>query len=54
MLAVGSMNILIVPIEIYCCFSSSDKCSYSKSLWIKASAKRPQCKCECVNVVVVQ
>ena len=28
---------------------SSDKCTYCKSLWIKASAKRPECKCH-VNV----
>ena len=28
-------------------YFSSDKCTYSKSLWIKASAKRPACKHEC-------
>lgn len=30
---------------------SCDKCTHCKSLWIKASAKCPQCKCKCnVNV----
>ena len=27
---------------------SSDKCTYCKSLWIKASAKCPKCKLLCV------
>jgi hypothetical protein len=43
-LALGSMNILTVPTAIYCC-TSYDKCTYCKSLWIKASAKCPKCKC---------
>ena len=33
------MNILTAP--------SSDKCTYCKSLRMKASAKRPECKCKC-------
>ena len=37
------MNILTVPIAMYC-DTSYDRCTYCKSLWIKASAKRPKCK----------
>ena len=40
------MNILIVSTVIYCCLSSSDKCTYCESLWIKVSAKGPKCKCK--------
>ena len=40
-----SMNILIVPTAIYTVVSlSSDICTHCKSLWIKVSAKRPECK----------
>ena len=39
------MNIFTVPIAMYC--DTYDKCTYCKSLWIKASAKRPKCKCKC-------
>ena len=42
-LALGSMNIVTVQTAIYC-FTSDDRCTYCKSLWIKASAKRPKCK----------
>ena len=56
------MNILTVTTEIYCLFSS-DKCTYFKSLWIKASAKflkclivyqdrKLHCVCVCVCVCV--
>ena len=38
------MNILTVPADIVVSLSS-DKCTYWKSLWIKASAK---CECKCV------
>ena len=45
-LALVSMNILTVPMKINNVVSlSSDKCTYCKSLWIEASAKWPQCKC---------
>ena len=39
-----SMNILTVPTAIYSCSPSSEKCTYCKSLLIKASAKRRECK----------
>ena len=42
------MNILTVPKEIVVSLSS-DKYTYCKSLWIKASAERPECN---VNVPV--
>ena len=45
-LALGSMNIHSVPAAIYWC-TFYDKCTYCKSLWIKASAKWPKCKCKC-------
>ena len=41
----GSMNILAVPTVIYC-FSSSDKCTYCKTVWMKTLFKRPKCKCK--------
>ena len=41
----GSMNIFTVPIAMYW-DTSYDKCTYCKSLWIKASAKCPKCKCK--------
>ena len=44
-LALG-LNILTVPTAIYCC-TSYDKCTYCKSLWIKASATCPKCKRKC-------
>ena len=31
--------------DIYC-FTSYDKCTYCKSLWVKSSAKCPKCKCK--------
>ena len=31
-------------IVISYCFTSYDKCTYCKSLWMKASAKCPKCK----------
>ena len=37
------LNIFTVPTEIYR-GTSYDKCTYCKSLWIKASAKHPECK----------
>jgi hypothetical protein len=40
------MNLRTVPTVIHCCFSSSDKSTYLKSLLIKASAKCPKCKWE--------
>ena len=43
-LALGSMNIFTVPTAMYC-LTSYDKCTYCKSLWIKAPAKCPKCKC---------
>ena len=43
------MNILTVLTAIYIVVSlSPDKCTYCKSLWIQASAKCPQCKCNAV------
>ena len=43
------MNILTVPTAIlYIVSPSSDICTYCKSLWIKATAKCPQCKCKCI------
>ena len=39
--ALGSMNIFTVPMEMYS--GTCDKCTYCKSLWIKASAKRHKC-----------
>jgi hypothetical protein len=46
------MNILTVPSEIYerHVSLSSDQCTYCKTLWITASAKRPECKCEFVTL----
>ena len=46
-LALGSKNIFTVPPAIYC-FTSSDKSTYCKSLWIKASVKCPKCKYTCI------
>ena len=48
--ALGSMNIFTAPIAMYC-GTSYDKCTYCKSLWIKASAKCPECKLGEVRVV---
>ena len=41
------MNVFTVRIYCTCmyCDTSYDKCTYCKSLCIKASAKRPKCKC---------
>ena len=41
-----SMNILTELIVMYC-DTSYNKCTYCKSLWIKASDKCPKCKCKC-------
>ena len=43
--SLGSMNIFTAPTAIYC-FTSYDKCTYCKLLWIKASGKCPKCKCK--------
>ena len=52
-LALGSMKIFTVLTAIYCC-TSYDKCTYCKSLWIKASAKCPKCKCKCKKIIFRQ
>ena len=41
------MNIFTVPTTIYC-GTSYDKCTYCKSLWIKASAEFSCCFFSCV------
>ena len=46
-LALGSINIFTLLTEKYCCCSFSDKCTYFNSLWMKGSAKCPECKCKC-------
>jgi len=36
---------------IYGCLSFN-KCTLCKSLWIKASAKCPKCKCKCIPILI--
>ena len=50
-LALGSMNIFTVLTAIYC-FTAYDKCTYCKSLWVKASAKCPTCRTNTVDWTV--